>query len=114
MSGIGPPWSGAPTNGNLTKIKAVTRRGYTWQTALGAMGLNDLNSRIQDAVTGRFLSADPYIPHLTNPQSYNRYSYVNNNPLSYVDPSGFDDDATYVPKDGSPLPEVVVSADKTR
>jgi hypothetical protein len=47
-------WSGPPTNGQLTKINAVTRHGYTWQTALGAMGLNDMNGRIQDAVTGRF------------------------------------------------------------
>ena len=36
-------WSGPPTNGTLTKINAVTRHGYTWQTALGAMGLNDMN-----------------------------------------------------------------------
>jgi len=27
----------------------------------------------------------------TNTQSYNRFSYVNNNPLSLVDPTGFDD-----------------------
>src|SRR5262249_36143473 len=28
-------WSGPPTNGSLAKINAVTRHGYTWQTALG-------------------------------------------------------------------------------
>ncbi|MGF1751125.1 RHS repeat-associated core domain-containing protein, partial [Vibrio cionasavignyae] len=38
---------------------------------------------------GRFLSADPFIqePYLTN--SFNRYSYVMNNPLKYTDPSGY-------------------------
>jgi len=82
-------WSGPPTNGNLTKINAVTRHGYTWQTALGAMGLNDMNGRIQDAVTGRFLSADPTVPNPANTQSFNRYSYVNNNPLTFSDPTGF-------------------------
>jgi hypothetical protein len=53
------------------------------------MGLNHMNGRIEDSVTGRFLSPDPggTIPGST--QSWNRYSYVNNNPISYIDPSGF-------------------------
>jgi RHS repeat-associated protein len=85
-------WSGPPTAGNLQAINAVTRHGFTWQTALGSMGLNDMNGRIQDAVTGRFLSPDPTIPDPAFTQSYNRYSYVNNNPLSFTDPSGFDED----------------------
>ncbi len=82
-------WSGAPTSGALNKINAVTRHGYTFQTALGNMGLNDMNGRIQDAVTGRFLSPDPYIEDPNNTQSFNRYSYVLNNPLSRTDPTGF-------------------------
>jgi RHS repeat-associated protein len=82
-------WDGPPTNGTLTKINSATRRGFTWQTALGNMGLNDMNGRIQDAITGRFLSADPYIPDPDNTQSFNRYSYALNNPVSYTDPSGF-------------------------
>ena len=36
----------------------------------------------------RFLSADSIVPDPANPQSYNRYSYVNNNPINLVDPSG--------------------------
>ena len=84
-------WSGAATNSDLTTIAGVTREGYTFQTALGLwMGLNHMNGRVQDAVTGRFLSADPRIPDSSDSQSYNRYSYANNNPLSYSDPSGFD------------------------
>jgi RHS repeat-associated protein len=84
-------WSGPAANSDLTTIAGITREGYTFQTALGLwMGLNHMNGRVQDAVTGRFLSADPHIPHRRNTQSYNRYSYVNNNPLSYIDPSGFD------------------------
>ena len=53
------------------------------------MGLNHMNGRVEDSVTGRFLSADRFIPDPTDSQSYNRYSYVVNNPLSYIDPSGF-------------------------
>ena len=35
------------------------------------------------------MSADPFIAQPANLQNYNRYSYVNNNPLSYTDPSGY-------------------------
>src|SRR6185437_246123 len=73
--------SGPPTSGMLARINSVTRQGYTGHTALGNMGLNDMNGRVQDAVTGRFLSADPYVSDATLTQSYNRYSYVMNNPL---------------------------------
>lgn len=39
---------------------------------------------------GRWLSPDPYNGSydLTNPQSFNRYAYVNNNSLGFIDPSG--------------------------
>ncbi len=83
-------WSGADTNTDLTTIAGITREGYTFQTALGLwMGMNHMNGRVQDAVTGRMLSADPHIPDKTNAQSYNRYSYANNNPVTLTDPSGF-------------------------
>jgi RHS repeat-associated protein len=83
-------WTGAPTSGELTTMNGVTREGYTSQTVLGSMGLNHMNGRIEDSVTGRFLSPDPRGTIIGNTQSFNRYSYVNNNPLSFVDPSGFD------------------------
>jgi RHS repeat-associated protein len=93
-------WSGADTNTDLTTIAGITREGYTFQTALGLwMGMNHMNGRVQDAVIGRMLSADPYVPDLANTQSYNRFSYVNNNPLSFVDPSGFDDECDNCIKD---------------
>jgi RHS repeat-associated protein len=85
-------WSGAPTNVEENTINGISRQGYTGQTALGvSMGLIHMNGRIEDAITGRFLSPDPTIPDPGNTQSFNRYSYVNNNPLSRVDPTGFDD-----------------------
>ncbi|MES1190872.1 MAG: SpvB/TcaC N-terminal domain-containing protein [Steroidobacter sp.] len=85
-------WSGAPTSTDLNTINAVTRDGYTGQTALGSMGLNHMNGRVEDAITGRFLSADPHLTDPGNTQNYNRYSYVYNNPMSYTDPTGFDSD----------------------
>lgn len=82
-------WSGSPSNTDLSTIAGITRHGYTFQSALASMGLNDMVGRVQDAITGRFLSADPHITDPTDPQSYNRFSYVVNSPLTYVDPTGF-------------------------
>ncbi len=48
-----------------------------------------MNGRIYDPTLGRFMSADPFIQDVTNSQNLNRYTYVNNNPLSYTDPSGY-------------------------
>jgi RHS repeat-associated protein len=85
-------WSGAPSTADLNTIAGLSRQGYTFQTALGqSMGLNHMNGRVQDAILGRFLSPDPHIPDRSYAQSYNRYSYVNNNPMGLIDPTGFDD-----------------------
>lgn len=48
-----------------------------------------MNGRIYDPLLGRFLSADIAIQAPGNLQSYNRYSYVMNNPLTLTDPTGF-------------------------
>jgi RHS repeat-associated protein len=82
-------WSGAPTTGERTSMDGVTREGYTFQTVLGSMGLNHMNGRVEDSITGRFLSADPNISDPGNTQTYNRYTYVGNNPLTFTDPTGF-------------------------
>jgi RHS repeat-associated protein len=94
-------WSGAPATADLNTIAGISRQGFTFQTALGqSMGLNHMNGRVQDAILGRFLSPDPHVPDPTNAQSYNRYSYVNNNPLTQVDPTGFEN--KFILPDGSP------------
>lgn len=48
-----------------------------------------MNGRVYDPTWGRFLQADPIIQSPYDLQSYNRYSYVMNNPLSFTDPTGF-------------------------
>lgn len=53
--------------------------------------MNHMNGRVEDAVTGRFLSADPNIPDPSDTQSYNRHSYGRNNPLTRIDATGFTD-----------------------
>lgn len=47
-----------------------------------------MNARLYDPIVGRFISPDTIIPNAGNSQAYNRYTYVKNNPLSLVDPSG--------------------------
>jgi hypothetical protein len=39
-------------------------------------------------VAGRFAQADTIIPGLDNPLAWDRYAYVNNNPITYFDPGG--------------------------
>ncbi|MEO6079877.1 MAG: RHS repeat-associated core domain-containing protein [Steroidobacteraceae bacterium] len=85
----GADWDGAVPSGDQSTINGISRRGYTGHSMLGSMGLIHMNGRVQDAITGRFLSPDPNVPHPDYTQSYNRYAYVRNNPLSFIDPSGF-------------------------
>jgi RHS repeat-associated protein len=66
-----------------------TDKKFTGQR-LDDMGLYYYGARYYDAEIGRFVSPDPTIPEGGNPQSYNRYSYCINNPLSAVDPNGLD------------------------
>ncbi len=51
-------------------------------------GLYYYGARYYDSNIGRFVGIDPWEGDLTDPQSFNKYSYVTNNPLKYVDPSG--------------------------
>ncbi len=60
---------------------------YTGQWS-EALGLYWNHARFYDPTLGRFVSADPVLGHLRNPQTLDRYAYVMNNPLRYIDPSG--------------------------
>ena len=64
-------------------------RGFTAHEYLEDFNLYNMNGRLYDPVVGRFLSPDPYVQNPDFTQSYNRYSYCLNNPLSLIDPSGY-------------------------
>ena len=56
-----------------------------------AATLDYMHARYYDASMGRFLSVDPVLDvkqAMTNPQGWNRYAYVFNNPLRFTDPTG--------------------------
>jgi hypothetical protein len=47
-----------------------------------------MGARFFDPYLARWLSADTIVPDPGEPQDFNRFSYVRNNPLVYVDPNG--------------------------
>ena len=87
---INATWTGGISNTDSTTLSGITREGYTGQEMLDNVNVVNLNGRIfESGVNPRMLSPDPTIPNPGNTQSFNRYSYVNNNPLSFSDPTGF-------------------------
>jgi len=62
--------------------------GYTGEMLDAESGLLYLRARYYDPSIGRFISADTYLGRMAEPVTQNRYIYVHNNPLLFVDPSG--------------------------
>ena len=63
---------------------------FTGQRLESMIGLYFYNSRWYDPEAGRFVQADTMIPQGQGVQGWDRYAYVNNNPVKYADPSGHD------------------------
>lgn len=66
--------------------------GYTGQREIEGSELMDYNARFLNPGLARFTQPDTIIPNPANPQSLNRYSYVGNNPINFVDPTGHDEE----------------------
>jgi RHS repeat-associated protein len=66
------------------------KQKFTGQARDSETGNDFFNARYFNGALGRFLSPDPGNAgaDLLNPQSWNGYSYVGNNPLARVDPTG--------------------------
>ncbi|MEM7365831.1 MAG: polymorphic toxin-type HINT domain-containing protein, partial [Pseudomonadota bacterium] len=86
-------WMSTISSASLDNILANelqhTSRGFTDHEHLDRVGVIHMNGRTYDPLLGRFLSADPFVADPTSSQSFNRYSYVDNTPLSLVDPTGY-------------------------
>jgi RHS repeat-associated protein len=58
---------------------------YTGQLSkMDTVGLLFYKARWMDPVTAHFASADTLVPDLYNPQSWDRFSYVRNNPIHWT------------------------------
>jgi RHS repeat-associated protein len=75
---------------SLTTLDESLRfTGHERDTAI-AGGIDYMHARFHASSAGRFLSVDPTwdSADLGKPQSWNRYSYVMNNPVNMTDPDG--------------------------
>ena len=89
------PW-GARRNPDGTSADSTTfagpaggHRAFTGHEAIPEIDLINMNGRVYDPELARFLSPDPHVQFSADLQSYNRYSYVSDNPLKYADPTGY-------------------------
>jgi len=79
------PWGGV--SNQVGNCDPDTR--FTGQKLDAETGLYYYGGRYYDPEISRFISADPFVPKPGNPQALNRYSYTLNNPVRYIDPSGY-------------------------
>jgi RHS repeat-associated protein len=61
---------------------------FTGQRLQAELGIYFYGARWYDGSLGRFTSPDTMIPSTQGVQAWDRYAYVNNNPVRYTDPTG--------------------------
>lgn len=71
---------------SFTRIRYT---GHERDLAGNPLGTLDyMHARYYNPELGRFLSIDPVLGDPKSPQSWNRYTYVSNNPINATDPTG--------------------------
>jgi RHS repeat-associated protein len=95
--------SGSPTYGQVISQQATFPYGESWYSTGTASpdklvftsyqrdsesGLDYALARFYESRLGRFCSADPVSGTPDDPQSWNRYAYVRNDPINKTDPTG--------------------------
>ncbi|OLF12557.1 RHS repeat-associated core domain-containing protein [Actinophytocola xanthii] len=63
------------------------QQGFLGGVQDSSTGLTHLGAREYDPTLGRFISVDP-VMDLADPQQIHGYTYSNNNPTTYSDPTG--------------------------
>jgi RHS repeat-associated protein len=89
-------------------FSSKTTLGFTGHESDDEVGLVNMRGRVFDPKVGRFLTTDPLVSDLYFGQTLNSYSYVTGNPLTFVDPSGFQQTIGVVSEPGfpdAPLPD---------
>ncbi len=86
------PWGGETTWSSNSLLQPHKYTSYERDSDGGDYAMN----RRYGSIGARFSQADPYDGsyNMNDPQSFNRYSYVQNDPVNFTDPSGL------VPSDG--------------
>ena len=74
--------------GNNSSYGTYGAYGYNGEYTHTDLGLQYLRARYYNMITGTFTSRDTYAGTLTDILSQNRYTYAENNPVTYADPSG--------------------------
>ena len=78
-----------PFGETLNQSGALPRQRFTGQERDGEAGLDYFNARSFQVRTGRMNAPDPLFGSARyDPQQWNRYAYVRNQPLTNTDPSG--------------------------
>ncbi|GEK01948.1 hypothetical protein TNCT1_42240 [Streptomyces sp. 1-11] len=79
------PFGAARSTGS--SLPSSTDRGFVGGQEDDSTGLSLLGARMYDPSLGRFLSTDP-LTAAGEPQSLSAYSYSNNDPVNFADPTG--------------------------
>lgn len=74
--------------GEVKQGGTKSKYGYTGQEKDSETGLSYYDARYYDPHLQRFIQPDTLLPDVYDPQQLNRYTYANNNPLKYTDPTG--------------------------
>ena len=74
------------SEGTMAETNPLRYRGYYYDTETG---LYYLMSRYYDPATCRFVNADGYASTGDGILGFNMFAYCNNNPICYIDPSGY-------------------------
>ncbi len=87
--------AGTPNRGETAKFSSgmdTLRKKFTGYEKDEETGLDYAQARYYNNEYGRFTAVDPLLAsgRASAPQSFNRYTYVRNNPLIYVDTNGMD------------------------
>ena len=110
---------GQRTTGLGYSLADSTKQKFTQKERDSESGLDYFIARYYSSAQGRFTSVDPATSsaHALNPQSWNRYAYVFNNPLILIDPDGrfanyYAQNGDYLGTDGNNDGRVYVVTDK--
>ena len=67
---------------------SISSRGYTGHEHMNGVCLINENARVYDPLLGRFMAPDDVIADIYDGQGLNRYTYVDNRPMTLTDPTG--------------------------